>query len=229
MAIDASGNAYVAGETTSTNYPTFSAFQSFYGGGASDAFVTKLDSTGSAIFYSTYLGGSVFDAAGAIALDLNGSAYITGRTTSSNFPTFNALQPFFSGGTNADAFITKLTPNGLGVFYSTYLGGNGGIGFDAGNAIAVDPAGNAYVAGQTSSTNFPLVNPAQPFFGGGSPDGDAFVSKINSNGSALFYSTYIGGIDNDAAFDIALDASRNAYITGSTGSNNFPVFNAGNF
>ena len=226
LALDSAGNAYIAGETTSANFPTFNAFQPFYGGGASDAFVTKLNSTGSGLFYSTYFGGSVFDAAGAIAVDINGNAYVTGRTTSPDLYTFNAIQPLFSGGTSADAFVTKFSASGLSVFYSTYLGGSGGLGFDAGLGIAVDAAGNAYVTGQTTSTNFPLLNPIQNTLAGGFPDGDAFVSKFNPSGSALVYSTYLGGSDNDVAQDIAIDANNNAYVTGGTGSLNFPVFNA---
>jgi len=225
LAIDSSGNVYLAGETSSPNFPTANAFQGTYGGGAADGFVTKLHASGSALVYSTYLGGSVFDGASDIAVDGNDNACVTGRTTSANFPVFNALQSAFSGGGNADAFVTKFGANGLGVIYSTYLGGNGGIGFDAGLGIALDSAGNAYVAGQTSSTNFPLVNPIQSGFGGGLPDGDAFVTKINAAGTAFIYSTYLGGGDNDIATAIAVDVAGNAYLTGSTGSTNFPTSN----
>jgi hypothetical protein len=225
LALDSTGNAYIGGETTSTNFPTASAFQGNYGGGASDAFVTKLNSSGSGLSYSTYLGGSLFDASHSIAVDQNGSAYVTGRTTSANFPTFNALQPVFSGGTNADAFVTKFSANGSGLVYSTYLGGNGGLGLDAGLGIAVDSAGSAYLAGQTTSTNFPLVNPIQNAFGGSFPDGDAFVSKINAAGTALVYSTYLGGGGSDVAVDITVDTNNSAYITGNTASVNFPTVN----
>ncbi|HXD29585.1 MAG TPA: SBBP repeat-containing protein [Pyrinomonadaceae bacterium] len=226
LALDASGNAYIAGETTSTNFPVFNAFQGLYGGGSSDGFVTKLNAFGSAVFYSTYFGGNQFDAAAAIAVDPNNNAYVTGRTTSPNLFTFNAIQPAFSGGTNADAFVTKFTSSGLAVFYSTYLGGNAGVGFDAGLGIAVDTAGSAYVTGNTSSTNFPLFNPIQNFFAGGFPDGDAFVTKFSPAGTTLAYSTYLGGGDNDVASSIAIDGNGNAYVTGSTGSSNFPVLNA---
>ncbi len=223
LAVDSSGNAYLAGETTSLNFPTANAFQSTYGGGASDGFVTKLNAGGSGLFYSTYLGGNVFDSASAIAVNSSGNAYVTGRTTSSNFPVFNALQSSFSGGANADAFVTRFSSNGQALVYSTYLGGNGGLGFDAGLGIALDSIGNAYVAGETSATNFPLANPIQPTFGGGFPDGDAFVTKINAAGTALIYSTYLGGSDNDVAASIAVDADGNAYLTGSTASPNFPT------
>src|SRR6185312_15592804 len=226
LALDSSGNAYIAGETSSTNFPVFNAFQGLYGGGSSDGFVTKLNAFGSAVFYSTYFGGNQFDAAAAIAVDPNNNAYVTGRTTSPNLFTFNAIQPAFSGGTNADAFVTKFTSSGLAVFYSTYLGGNAGVGFDAGLGIAVDTAGSAYVTGNTSSTNFPLFNPIQNFFAGGFPDGDAFVTKFSPAGTTLAYSTYLGGGDNDVASSIAIDGNGNAYVTGSTGSSNFPVLNA---
>ena len=187
--------------------------------------MTKLNAAGSGLFYSTYLGGSVFDGANSIAVDSTGNAYVTGRTTSANFPVANALQSSFSGGTNADAFVTKFSANGLSLVYSTYLGGNGGIGFDAGLGIAVDSVGSAYVTGETSSTNFPLVNPIQNTFGGGFPDGDAFVTKINAAGTAFVYSTYLGGSDNDVALDIAVDSAGNSYVTGSTASTNFPTVN----
>jgi hypothetical protein len=225
LAVDSAGNAYISGETTSLNFPTANAFQGTYGGGASDAFVTKLNAAGSGLFYSTYLGGSVFDAAGSIAVDSTGNAYVTGRTTSANFPVANALQSTFSGGSNADAFVTKFSTNGLSLVYSTYLGGNGGVGFDAGLGIAVDSIGSAYVTGETSSTNFPLVNPIQNTFGGGFPDGDAFVTKINAAGTAVVYSTYLGGSDNDVALDIAVDSAGNSYVTGGTASTNFPTVN----
>lgn len=226
LALDSAGNAYLSGETSSNNFPTANAFQSTYGGGASDAFVTKLNASGSGLFYSTYLGGSIFDGGHGIAVDAAGSAYVTGRTTSANFPVANALQSIFSGGPNADAFVTKLSANGSALVYSTYLGGSGGVGLDAGLGIAVDSVGNAYVTGQTASTNFPLANPIQNTFAGGLPDGDAFVTKINAAGTALVYSTYLGGADNDLAIGIALDSAGSAYVTGVTASINFPLTNA---
>jgi hypothetical protein len=228
IAVDSSGNAYVAGETTSTNFPTANAFQATYGGGLSDAFVAKLNATGSAFVYSTFLGGSIFDAAHALTIDAAGNAYITGRTTSSNFPTANAIQALYSGGPGADAFVTKLNVAGNALVYSTYLGGNAGIGggFTAGFSIAVDSAGNAYVTGQTRATNFPTLNPIQAAFGGGDPDGDAFVTKFNAAGTAFIYSTYLGGSDNDIGFEIAVDSSGNAHVVGVANSSNFPTANA---
>jgi hypothetical protein len=226
IAVDASGNAYVSGETHSQNFPTANAFQSNYGGGLSDAFVTKLNPAGSALIFSTYLGGDVFDAAAAVALDSARNVYVTGRTTSGNYPTVNPIQASYSGGAGADVFVTKINAAGTALVYSTYLGGNGGGGFETAFSIAIDSAGNACLTGQTSSTNFPTANAIQAIFGGGTPDGDAFATKINAAGSALVYSTYLGGTGNDIGGDIALDSSGNAYIGGSTFSANFPTANA---
>ncbi|HZG54145.1 MAG TPA: SBBP repeat-containing protein, partial [Pyrinomonadaceae bacterium] len=227
IAIDSAGNAYVAGETTSsTNFPRANAYQNTFGGGLSDAFVTKLDPEGDALVYSTYLGGSIFDSGNGIALDSSNNAYITGRTTSADFPTTaNAIQET-QASQFADAYVTKLDPEGDALVYSTYLGGSGGEAFDAGFSIAVDSAGAAYVTGQTTSTNFPTINAVQAAFGGGSPDGDAFVTKINAGGDALAYSTYLGGNANDIGFEIAVDSANSAYVTGVVRSANFPTANA---
>ena len=225
IAVDAAGNAYLAGETHSNDFPTANAVQATYGGGLSDAFVTKLNATGSALVYSTFLGGNIFDAAASIALDSSNNAYVTGRTTSANFPTANAIQAT-QANADADAFVTKINAAGTALVYSTYLGGSGGEAFDAGSGIAVDSAGNAYVAGQTTSTNFPTANAIQPTFGSGSPNGDAFVTKINAAGTAFIYSTYLGGTGDDFALDIAADVSGNAHVTGVTPSSNFPTANA---
>jgi len=224
IAVDAAGNAYVTGSTTSANFPTVSPFQAAYlGGGNTDAFVTKLSTAGNALIYSTYLGGSGRPGAGdlgyGIAVDAADNAYITGITNSTNFPTKNPLQATLGGTGASNAFITKFSAAGGGV-YSTYLGGGGK---DSGNGIAVDAGGNAYVTGFTSSTNFPTTaNPLQPTSGGGD---DAFVTKLNAAGSALVYSTYLGGNGGDSGNGIAVDAAGNAYVTGVTSSTNFPTLN----
>ncbi|MBI4491031.1 MAG: SBBP repeat-containing protein, partial [Deltaproteobacteria bacterium] len=158
--------------------------------------------------YSTYLGGSGNDAGMGIAVDSTGNAYVTGYTDSVNFPTLNAVQGP-QGGT--DAFVTKVSPNGSALLYSTYLGGSGN---DVGSGIAVDSAGNAYVTGSTDSTNFPTSLALQ--FDQGATD--AFVTKLSPNGSALLYSTYLGGAANDAGHGIAVDSTGNAYVTGYTDS-----------
>ena len=192
--------------------------QPAYGGGVADAFVLKLNATGSALVYSTYLGGSSQDEASDVRLDATGSAYQSGRTSSTNFPTANPLQPAYGGG-NFDDFVAKLNPAGSALVYSTYLGGSGNEGF---TAIAVDEAGNVYVASNTTSTNFPTVNPLQPANGGGN---DAFVAKLNATGSALVYSTYLGGSGSDLALILAVDHSGNTYVAGRTSSTDFPTVN----
>ncbi|HEV8132087.1 MAG TPA: SBBP repeat-containing protein, partial [Acidobacteriota bacterium] len=168
--------------------------------------------------YSTYLGGSGRDQGFGIAVDSTGNAYVTGETTSANFPiTPGTVQSFFSGGFFPDAFVAKLNAAGSALVYSTYLGGNGR---DQGFGIAVDTEGNAYVAGATFSTNFPTTPGALKRLLGGIED--AFVAKLNPTGSALVYSTYVGGSSTDFALGIALDAAGNAYVTGGTHSADFP-------
>lgn len=204
------GNAYVTGHTDSFDFPTVNAVQPGYGGGPGDAFVTELDVAGSTLVYSTFLGGTSTDWGRGVAVDAFGHAVIVGGTFSSDFPVVNALQPSFRGGT--DAFVTKLSPTGATPVYSTYLGGSAD---DVGNGVAVDRVGAAYVAGGTNSSNFPLVQPLGPSFGHG-VGGDAFVAKLDPNGSSLRYSTYLGGDGLDYAAEIAVDASGSAYLTGST-------------
>jgi hypothetical protein len=223
IAVDGSGNALVTGSTSALDFPTVNALQpsnGTQGTSFDDAFVTKLSPSGSALIYSTYLGGSGNDYGQGIAVDAVGNAYVTGDTFSTNFPTSNALQPA-PGGPPAfvDAFVAKISPSGSALLYSTYLGGSG---FDRGNGIAVDGAGNAYVTGLTGSLNFPTMNPLQPANHAGI-DGNAFVAKINAAGTALVYSTYLGGSGGDQGQGIAVDGSGNAYVTGYTGSTDFPT------
>ncbi|MBI5675717.1 MAG: SBBP repeat-containing protein [Nitrospirae bacterium] len=217
IAVDGSGNAYVTGGTASTNFSTQGPIQGTNGGGASDAFVTKINSSGSLpLVYSTYLGGSGGDYGRAIALDGSGNAYVTGGTDSTNFPTQGPIQGTNAG--NGDAFVTKINSSGTSPFvYSTYLGGGND---DAGRGIAVDSSGNAYVTGGTASTNFPTQD---PFQGSNAGSSDAFVAKINAGGTARVYSTYLGGGNEDAGRGIAVDGSGNAYVTGGTDSTNFPT------
>src|SRR3989338_5366351 len=168
--------------------------------------------------YSTYLGGRYGDNGYGIAVDTSGNAYITGWTSSADFPTASPIQGSYAGG--GDAFVTKINSSGTALVYSTYLGGSGG---DWGNDIAVDTSGNAYITGGTVSTNFPTVSAIQGSYVG---NYDAFATKINSSGTALIYSTYLGGSGEDVGFGIAIDTSRNAYITGYTASTNFPTASA---
>src|SRR5262249_9639323 len=213
IAIDAAGNTYVTGSTVSTDFPTASALQSVKGGG-SDVFVAKLNAAGSALVYCTYLGGSNDDVATGIAGDSAGSAYLTGETASADFPTNN---PIFTRANAEDAFVSKLDPTGSALTYSTFLGGNED---DFATSIALDSAGNAYVAGTTRSTDFPIVSPLQMTNHGAN---DPFLAKLNVAGSALVYSTFLGGNGLDIANAIAVDASGNAYATGSTLSTDFPT------
>jgi hypothetical protein len=156
--------------------------------------------------YSTYLGGSSLDEANGIAVDSSGNAYVTGHTYSADFPTANPLQPSFGG--VSDVFVAKLNPAGSALVYSTYLGGSN---WDVGLGIAVDAAGDAYVTGYTESTDFPTANPLQATCDGCRPGYyDAFVAKLNAAGSALVYSTYLGGSNTDLGFGIAVDSSGNA-------------------
>lgn len=216
VAADAAGNAYVTGYTFSTDFPTVGGLQ-HTSPGVFDAFVAKLNPAGTALVYSTYLGGNNGDMGNGIAVDAGGNVYVTGATSSDNFPTANPIQPPFNRGFS-DAFVTKLNATGSALVYSTYLGGTK---LDEGLSISVDAAGNAYVAGSTHSTDFPTVNPLQPAYGGFTSDG--FVAKLNPAGSALVYSTYLGGIGEDTAYAVAADAAGNAYVTGSTSSANFPT------
>ncbi len=219
IAVDSAGNAYVTGQTRSASFPTTpGAFDTTQNSvGVEDAFVTKLNATGSALIYSTYLGGSLYDEGFGIAVDSSGNAYVTGVTRSTDFPTMaGAFRTTHSG--SDDAFVTKLNATGSALVYSTYLGGT--LDDDA-FAIAVDSAGNAYVTGGTESTDFPTTAGAFDTTHNGLAD--VFVTKLNVAGSTLAYSTYLGGTGSEAARAIAVDPSGNVYVAGSTGSTDFPT------
>jgi len=222
IAVDSSGNAYVAGRTRSTDFPTTAgALKTSFGTGvASNAFVAKLNSTGTALVYSTYLGGSLpgaSDEAAGISVDTSGNAYVTGHTTSADFPTTTgAFQTALHG--LESGFVSKLNTTGTGLIYSTYLGG---ANVDLASAIAVDTSGQAYVTGYASSPDFPTTPGAYRTTNSGAED--VFVSKFNAAGSALLYSSYLGGSSNDVGNGIAIDSAGNAYVTGSTFSSNYPV------
>jgi len=216
IAVDSSGHAYVTGFTPSTDFPLKNPLQATYGGGANEAFITKLDLTGQALVYSTYIGGSGSDISWNIALDASGAVYVTGTTFSTDFPLKHPIQASLAGG-GTDAFVTKIDAAGLSYVYSTYLGGNGG---DTGISIAVDSVGAAYITGSTSSTDFPLMTPIQGTSGGFA---EAFVTKLNPSGTALTYSTYLGGSSADIGSSIAVDSAGAAYVTGNTASPDFPL------
>jgi len=217
IAVDGVGNTYVTGGTGSADFPTANPLQASLRG-VGDVFVTKINASGSARLYSTFLGSTGVDEGKGIAVNSHGEVYVTGSAGFSNFPLKNAIQSTWGG--SGDAFLTKLNASGSGLVYSTYLGGSSS---DVGNAIALDPAGNAYVIGVTFSTNFPTVAPFQATKG---LQQDAFVAKINPAGSAWVYATYLGGNGVDEGYGIAVDAAGSAYLTGETGSTNFPVQSA---
>ena len=238
ITVDPNGSAYLTGLTTANFVPsvvivppklppppfpiTAGAFQPIFGGGSTNAFVAKFDATGTNVLYSSYLGGDTEDVGYGIGLDAANNAYVAGLTYSTNFPTTaGALQAAFGGA--GDAFVAKVNTNASGaasLVYSTYLGG---AGLDQASGIAVDPAGNAYVAGVTNSAAFGFT-PAgvQPTYKG---QGDAFVAKLTTTGT-LSYFTYLGGTKADAATGVAVDALGNAYVTGSTVSTDFPTAGA---
>ena len=213
VAVDSSGDAYIAGFTASQNLPTASPDQN-YNAGSNDAFIAKLNAGGNGLVYCTYLGGSGDDRAYALAVDSSGEAYVAGYTNSYNFPVHNPIQSSLGGARNA--FVAKLGPAGNTLIFSTYLGGRGS---DTAYALALDSSANAYVAGDTTSTNFPASNYQKTNRG----SQNAFVVKIASTGSSLAYSTYLGGNSIDHGAAIAVDSTGAAYITGSTFSSNFPV------
>ena len=224
VAVDSSGNAYVAGETSSTDFPTVNPFQANYGGGPFlpyyghgpfDAFVAKLNPSGSALLYSTYLGGSGHDSATGLKVH-NGRAFIVGTTESNNFPTANPFQPTLAG--PRDIFVAKLSLSGSALVYSTYLGGSGS-GTEQGNDIAVDSSGSAYVVGFTGSSDFPLANSLQSLNG----PSDAFITKFDFTGAMIEFSTLLGGSATDYGWGLALDGAGNIYIAGQTSSTNFPT------
>jgi hypothetical protein len=247
LAVDGSGDAYVAGYTDSPNFPTTSgAIQTNisgtvvpgYGYYLADAFVTELGPAGTNLVFSTYLGGLGVDGATGIAVDSSGNAYITGFTSSTNFPVTNAIQKHLQCPNsiywNANAFVAKINAGGSRLVYSTYLGGTN---FDEGQGIAVDAAGCAYVTGYTASTNFPVTHAIYQTINSNLLNGyllngltnqnqtfayDAFVAKLSQVGTNLVYSTFLGGSGNDIANHVAVDAAGNAYVTGQTISPNFP-------
>jgi hypothetical protein len=221
IAIDpTTGEALVTGISYSTNFPTSNPFQKTNGGGP-DAFAARLSADGGTLVFSTYLGGRDLDAGYGIVVDaITGNVFVTGWTWSDNFPTENPFQPTYSG--KGDAFVTQLSANGSTLVYSTYIGAGG---IDAGAAIAVDSnTGDAFITGVTDSLEFPTVDAFQPSNGG---HNDAFVAQLNTDGSALVYSSYLGGNGYDFGHAIAVDPKTGCtFVTGDTSSNNFPIVHA---
>ncbi|MBP8273159.1 MAG: SBBP repeat-containing protein [Acidobacteria bacterium] len=222
LAVDASGSAYVAGLVMSSNFPTVSGSYDTAIFGPWDAFVSKFNASG-ALVYSTFLGGSGSDYAVGIAVDSSGNAYVTGSTASFDFPIASAYQSTLQGGRSA--FVTKLNASGTGLTYSTYLGGSG---YDDGLAIAVDASGNAYIGGQTTSSNFPTSSAVQATYGGAN---DGFITKMifSSNTLALAYSSYFGGSGADRVTSVKIYVASgfpNAVFGGATSSPNIPLAGA---
>lgn len=238
LTVDSVGQAYVLGTTSSPDFPTTpGAFDTDFDE-FSDAFISKFSAHGARLIYSTYLGGGDKnvsfgnDSGGDITVDSEGNAYVTGSTDAIDFPTTpgaldrscgtdGLCNPFDDQGfaiPTPDAFISKLNPTGTTLLYSTYLGGSGS---DGGGSIRVDDIGNAYIAGFTSSSDFPLRMPVQASLNGSFAD--IFISKLNTTGSTLLYSTYLGGTQRDSLTGLALDAAGSAYVVGTTNSADFPV------
>jgi hypothetical protein len=233
IAIDAAGNAYVAGSTTSRDFPTVNALQpALRSEWNANGFLSKLSADGASLVYSTYLGGTTDDAIAGIALDGQGNVYVTGQTSSADFPTTPGVvqeQPGYRLcvplGPCYDAFVTKIDPSGSAIVYSTYLFGELD---DGGNAIAIDATGNAYVVGTTTSQFFPILDPFQ-WRRGGTFDG--FFAVLSPDGTRLVRSSYLGGSRSvrnlitgwDEATGIALDTAGNAYVVGFTQSDDFPT------
>ncbi|MCA1656542.1 MAG: SBBP repeat-containing protein, partial [Actinobacteria bacterium] len=229
VAVDYLGNAYVAGGTSSPDFPTTpGAADTSFNGFPIDGFVAKLSRDGSALLYSTFLGGSNRDDSDSVAIDLRGNAYVRGITQSPNFPTTpGAFDGTFNG--SIDGYVVKLSPNGS-LVYSTFLGG---VNFDSGSGIAVDYRGAAYVPGITGSPDFPTTpgaydttfhgvgGPAPPPFGPG--DFDAYLTKLAPDGSRLEYSTFLGGSRLDVGFEVEVSLLGDAYIAGLTLSPDFPT------
>jgi len=219
IAVDSARNAFVAGVTSSIDFPTTpGSFETNLKG--SDVFVTKLNAAGDSLIYSTLLGGNRSETAGGIAIDLAGNAFVTGGTNSTDFPvTVGAFDVSYNGGVR-DAFVTKLSPAGDALVYSTFLGGSMD---DAGYPIAVDLAGDAYVAGVTLSDGFPTTPGAFRTIRHAGFVTEGFVTKLDTTGRALVYSTFLGGARDDVVFSMAVDPSGEAFVVGDTGSTDFPV------
>ena len=210
IAVDTQGSAYITGFMTGAGYPTTAGAYDTHFDGTEDAFVTKLNPSGTGLVYSTLLGGAADDEGNDIAVDGQGNAYVAGRTRSSDFPTTaGAYDTGYNG--DYDGFVTKLSPSGATLTYSTLFGG---AGADFIQGIAIDAQGDAYVTGDASPPNgFPTTPGAYDTSANGGIE--AFAAKFNPSGSALGYSTFFGGSSTDTGQDIAVDAQGSAYIVGS--------------
>lgn len=214
IAVDRFGNAYITGLTDCSDFPVVTGPDLTYNG-RTDAFIIKLNASGTALIYSWYVGGSEYDYSNGLAVDDLGNAYITGCTYSSDFPA--VIGPYLTNNGRSDVFVAKVNNSGTGFIYSGYIGGSRE---DSGSGIAVDKDGNAYITSYTSSNaDFPVINGPDWTYNGGY---DAFVARVNASGSKLDFCSYLGGSSDDWGIDIALDSSNNVYITGLTYSPDFP-------
>ncbi|MCB0201011.1 MAG: SBBP repeat-containing protein [Anaerolineae bacterium] len=233
IAVDGAGQATLAGRAGATGCPVPpTAFDPSFNGGVTDAWVGRLNANGSTLVFSTFLGGSDDDSAAAVVVDGAGRSTVTGASQSGNFPTSaGAFDTSFAGGTCgtppnthpcADTFVTRLNADASALVYSTYLGGGGS---DRSTAIAADGASSVYVTGETESLDFPTTPGAfdSSFNGSGLFDDDSFVTRLNAGGTALVYSTYLGGADGDIAMSIAVDSAGRATVAGTTASSDFPT------
>lgn len=221
IAVDKTGNAYIGGYTQSANFPLQNAYQPSLKG-AGDGFISKIKADGSGLIWSTLLGGDDLDSVKSLAINAAGDAFVTGSTSSLNFPTVKAIQPTIKQTKNPyDAFVTRIAADGSKLDFSTYLGGDDN---EYGYGIGLDAVGNIYIAGFTYSTDFPVVNALQSqLITGPFSTSDGFVTKLNADGSAIGYSTYLGGSDYEFILGLAVDAAGNAFVTGYTYSPDYPV------
>ena len=220
MALGTSGEVYIAGGAGSPDLPGANGLQQTHAGGFEDGYVAKIRADGTGVEYATYLGGSGNDTAFRIAVDAAGHAYVTGSTSSVDFPVAAALQPTFAGGFS-DGFVTKLSPDGSELVFSTYLGG---VDRDLVTAVDVDAEGAVHVGGSTGSYNFPTLNAYDPYFGGGFSD--AFVARFQPDGLALTFSTFLGGSGSEVAMKLVVDSQGNLHLGGQTDSFDFPLIGA---
>ncbi|MCC7431558.1 SBBP repeat-containing protein [bacterium] len=231
LSLDGSGNCYVTGHTYSSDFPTTAGAYDTSFGGYVDAFVTKLNSSGNSLVFSTFLGGNDHDWCYSLSLDGNGNCFVTGQTISTGFPTTAGAYDT-SHNDNYDAFVTKLNSSGNSLEFSTFLGGSSD---EYRPSLSLDGSGNCYVTGRTYSTDFPTTAGAYDTSHNGNYD--AFVTKLNSSGSSLVSSTFLGGSSGDLSYSLSVDGSGNCYVTGYTGSTNFPttvgaydtLLNSGNY
>lgn len=217
LAVDGSGSAVVVGSANSEDFPVTSEAYDTTANGQTDVFVVKLNPTGTELVFGTYLGGGNLDLPQAVAVDGLGEVYVTGSTYSDDFPTTGDALATSPRGGRFDAFVSRFDALGASLLYSTFLGGDES---EDGFGIAVDESGNVFVAGSTSSGNFPITSDALASYSGG---GDAYVARFGAGGRTLSYATYIGGSQSDLVKAVAIDAAGNVYLTGTTESTDFAV------